>query len=745
MTQNENGTTESTDEELLTLSPTEADAKLHPHPVYEEIYDDTPRSGMLEDVAENGVRTTIHVVSQTTHDVNLSDDEYLIISGHLRTQAAIEMGCDIEAYIKPPYVSKTAETQAVVLCNQDGRATNDLTAIKEADVLYSVFDKTSGTTNERVAQRLDTRDASAEWVRQGLYIWNYRPKGKKSDEVSDGINERAERLLGVIEDGEKAVGTAYDELKDDVDDGRYSENPDGNVDSSGESNSDSDDEEDDEGEDDEGEDDKRESGTFGNTDLSTRTLLPEGEVRKTPVVGTEITYAAQEYWVGNQGAQTDDKPLDWWTDEGIVDPHHPYVLVNPVTTSVRNGIQQKDPLWKVLRLDRDEHFVIADSGGYQLQSRDDVSAVESGSLTNLQNRISPDGVLRWQLKNADAGMIIDVAPSTVDAETYTAAFDQALAETTQYAETALAELRIVQPDPDWRIQNPGAFNLYGVIHGKPDALPGKPYKPYQRWYDALTTEMTFDGWAFGELDGLSDIALCLAFAGEYIDADRIHLLGAKGLQQRVLMRHFTELYPDTIVTHDTSRGSIWGAQQRQFKSPIRHGFTNAIGSGENHTAYETMPCGCSVCERVEADVGAGEVAEKGGSIFGSIATLHNHQIQQQRLRDVDGHIEVNGRGVLDGFAGNDVSTVAGTRDRKLSHLELEGDFWALLETDVRTRGELCELYYALRFLTEVYDDGLDTACKRWSFSPELTRTELRQSVVSRSESTIANPFAEGDD
>jgi hypothetical protein len=734
MSENETNATASTAKPTLTFSPTEADTKLLPHPVYEDVYDDDPRHGFIEDIKERGVLSPVQVVPQSRYDVGVRSDEYVIISGHLRVKAAIQANRDVEVRVKDSFDSEDEETQAVIRLNQDGRNPNNLTTIKEAAKLHSSLEDRAGNTNKQVSAALSGRDVSHQWVHEGLYIWWRRPGGKKSDQVPEGTREHAARLLEAISNG-KGVGTAQGLLKDDIENKRHSSNQN----KTGSSNTNDDDKEDDDDDSNE-----RESGEFNNTPLSARSLLPEGEVRKTPVVGPEFLQAAQNYWVNNQNAQIDDKPLDWWTVEGIVDPYHPHVLLNPITVSsgLRNNVQKQEPAWRVLRLDRDEHFVIADSGGFQLQSRDDVDDVGTSNMKSIRNgTIAPDSILQWQMKNADAGMSLDIAPSVVDKDEYSDAFRVGLRKTKRYAETAITERRTVNPDSDWRTQHPDDFLLYGAIHGKPNALSGKAYESYKQWYETLTDDLDFDGWAFGELGGLSDIALCLAFAGEYIEADRIHLLGAKGLHQRVLMRYFTELYPETTVTHDTSRGSRRGAKLRRLKSSLQYDAEYRHGDGDNHTAYETMPCGCSICERVEADVGGQAFAEHGGSIYGSIPTLHNHQMQQLRLHEVDAYVEEQGRTLLDQFADNDVSTVVGISDRKLPELDLVGSLWTHLDTNPQARGKLRELYYALRFLTEAHDDGLDPACERWQFEPRFKRIELRQSVIQPSESTRENPFA----
>ena len=212
-----------------------------------------------------------------------------------------------------------------------------------------------------------------------------------------------------------------------------------------------------------------------------------------------------------------------------------------------------------------DHILIGDSGGFQIWSYG-----QKGVPVNIQ----PLEVLRWQERNCDIGMNLDV-PVARDGN-----FDQCLKE-------SITNFKIFE-----KFHNTD-MPLYNVLHGRTTG-------EVKKWHAAVK-DFPFDGWAngmkvtnymqiYGYLYLREQDALNLDFG--------MHLFGLASIDSMIAMAMVAKRF-DQKITYDSSSYSM-GARDRRFyhSGSVRY-FSEF--RRECKKTLKNIPCDCPVCRDLKME------------------------------------------------------------------------------------------------------------------------------------------------
>ncbi len=464
-------------------------------------------------------------------------------------------------------------------------------------------------------------------------------------------------------------------------------------------------------------------------------VFRRGEYMFLPVFGfNESNMAARKYGVA-YGLEDDDtvmdvdpsEPLDvdgkeftWWEDNSLV-PKHPFLLVNPLEiASVDPDIHN---FRHVFRLQKGEHFVFSDSGGYQLVTLDEADIVESADEHSFNDyQVHPETLLKWQTKNADAGSTIDFPPyistggdsyfDSIDSydqiietahgpmpwyEFFQVRADEA-ADMTYRMGKRLKELR------DEGDEDALDYIYAPVIQGRPH--PYDTHELVREWHTRMENacemaDIEPRGWVcspkpprdFGQL------ALFLGYAAEHLqDSDFLHILMVGGLLQKSLLMYYAKQV-DQMVTSDASSYAA-GGKRRQLDLPKtatrRAVIISSRDDGDDNAAQDPnkldrYPCRCAVCSTIEREYGFEFITDGEGSARSSALNLHNLQQTLNIERTLDALL----------------------REKDATIVETGGEptgceFWRYLRTMARDKA-VEDLYRSMDYVRIALEDGLEEA------------------------------------
>lgn len=249
----------------------------------------------------------------------------------------------------------------------------------------------------------------------------------------------------------------------------------------------------------------------------------------------------------------------WFTDKSYL--KYPYSLMTAF-------FGMKDPSFRDnIRFPRDNHLLIGDSGGFQLES-----FRRRGDPVN----VNPLDVLKWEENNCDIGMNLDV-PLGHD---YQNSFDDCLARSVKNF-TLFRDNR----------KNPN-MKLYNVLHGRNVA-------ELQKWYDTVK-EFPFDGWALGLKGTIFEqiFGFFLLHENESDMKDAFHLFGVSDLKSIIALSIVAQEF-NMPITFDSSSYSM-GSRDRRFYFPgsVRY-YTEFRRTAKN--AMKNVPCDCPVCKDLKIE------------------------------------------------------------------------------------------------------------------------------------------------
>lgn len=478
-----------------------------------------------------------------------------------------------------------------------------------------------------------------------------------------------------------------------------------------------------------------------------RQHLEPGEVDFLPVMGYSAAHLQVKYTEAQRGENGRDedagtiggRDLAWWTEDSIT-PRHTTLLINPVTISQRvYRLNDEMPLRDIIRCNRGEQFVFADSGGFQFaMGREVEMTYDLNQHSYGDGVLHPYRILEWQLVNGDVGAVIDVPPFDYDNgnkprgdsfdDWIDGQFQDCLDQTKKNAQYAAERYKEIDYD---------GFGLVGVIHALPRTDGGDLIEAHKKWHNSLDEVYDFEGWTFGS--GVTDnpgyLAVALAYAAEHIPKDKfLHILGRGTLWTRAMAKLYAEM-TGTHVTHDGSGYNV-GSQYSTFYIPGTYMRKIRITEreGEDESKYEqiapdTFPCSCIVCNTVERAEGGSYLMEETSTERSYVMNLHNLSHMMRKFQFIDAFVGDVGKGIVDGFevkqdresAGSEVKIVKGNQ------------FWRVLSAWY-DNAELVEIYYAMQFIIKAIEEGIDAAHEDFYFSNPFDNRALtigrskRQSV-----------------
>lgn len=439
-----------------------------------------------------------------------------------------------------------------------------------------------------------------------------------------------------------------------------------------------------------------------------------------PVGDSMLPYLERRRREG-KGFTVQGKDLKWWSDNGML-PKHPFILLNPTTIATRNYHYDAGIVRDWLGLDRGDTFVLADSGGFQIVRESDeepetgrFEMTEEIQKHDWQDYIHAHRVLEWQMANADAGTIVDVPVyrtwldnegfGTDDySEWYNGLFQNSLDRTVRNTELAVERYEEIDYDD---------FMLMPVLHGMPrQDNEAHALQSHREWFERMDALHDWDGWSLSvrqyDSPGLNTLMAC--FALEHLDdADYFHLLGLGSAWARIVCK-FLSVLSDSFVTMDGTGfkiGSIYSTMYlpTSYMKSVR--MTNRDQDGED-VRYEVlephkMPCGCSVCRRIEQDMGAAELFEKPGTERMVLMDLHNLGHLLRRFYLIDSFIEARGIDIMD------EAEVVERDDGALPiKIKPKSEFWRLV-SDWFSKARVVEIYLCMDLMRRTKEEGFDSA------------------------------------
>lgn len=261
------------------------------------------------------------------------------------------------------------------------------------------------------------------------------------------------------------------------------------------------------------------------------------------------------YWKHRESWK--DHDLKWFSDKSFF--KHSISLVSSYFEVNREPEYRKTIQYP------EKSILISDSGGFQ---------VASFRRRGIPCKITPVDILRWQERNADIGMNLDIPLDQYSSFGFQKCLDQ-----------SIENFQIFQDNR----QNYN-FKLYNVLHGR---NPGE----IKTWFEAAR-KFCFDGWAIG-VKGLPYQHIYAYMWLHEHDAlnlhDNCHIFGVGGLHNMISLAMLSK-YFDTNLTFDSSSWAM-GSRTRRFYFPNDCRFYTEFRRNSTTNLLE-VPCKCPVCQNV---------------------------------------------------------------------------------------------------------------------------------------------------
>ena len=287
-----------------------------------------------------------------------------------------------------------------------------------------------------------------------------------------------------------------------------------------------------------------------------------------------------------------------WTDNGVG-------IYNNMLLSAYHAI--KEPNMRKKMNIRDDVMVLGDSGGFQ--------------LVTLGGKIDAKEVIKWQVDNCNAGLILDRPPyhfgnSANFSGTPTQKFlEECLQTTINNAKIALQYLK--------ETENTN-FRLYGVIQGE-------TFEQMMYWGEQMRKiDIGFHGWALSPKPSYDEIKIALMYITykELGLNTPMHILQVTSKGGILIAAYMRKLSKKTITIDSSSFTS--GARYGCAISPFDLG---NIYVGNFHDIDKDWICGCQVCENID-------FTKKTKSIYLFI-NIHNLMMTAQYVKYADSLVEMD--------------------------------------------------------------------------------------------------------
>lgn len=481
-------------------------------------------------------------------------------------------------------------------------------------------------------------------------------------------------------------------------------------------------------------------------------LVEDGKYQFLPVFGYSQGGILSEPYKnpGVDEARLEGKTFTWWEQDSLVE-QYPYLLINPVIlASHTSDIHADDggPLGgnimdrDIFRFNKGEQWVFADSGGFQVVSRDG-EVVDSEEEHDFEaSKIHLPTLAKWQVMNADAGVTLDVPvyEKTVkedrrDSGDTKQTFDEWRKNVfTPRKNESVEYARIAQETwDDMSGKRAEDFARMAVIHGQPNMNwdpdnPESQWELLREWHQGLEEVGEWDGMSLKPrpADDFGQVAFCLAYAAEYLqDYDIIHMLQVGSFSVQALLMYYSML-TDQYVTSDSS-GYAAGSMFRSYFLPIgrvrdvlvtdRDEKPDGEGAEEREKLdFIGYPCTCEVCSAVERTHGIEYITEPpSDSRKNSTINLHNMKMEWQRRKVIDALLKSIGPDVVDGLVISQRELSQGKMSASASNAgysyyksaieRKENMFWKVM-ADITQPNQLIGLKLGMEFVRDAVEDGI---------------------------------------
>jgi len=272
--------------------------------------------------------------------------------------------------------------------------------------------------------------------------------------------------------------------------------------------------------------------------------------------------------------------LDWWTKTAMFN-------YDALMISTFYGLE-KSNFREYYNIPRKNFLLFADSGGFQIFSQ--------------KIKIEPLYVLKWQERNVDVGLTLDVPPLDAS-QNVVGDFDTFKRAAEQSKRNYLIAHR------NWNEK----LELLKVIHGSsPSRLD---------YWKKTVEDLEFSGYAFSPKPVCAEtVAIVLAYAKE-IGAKKIHIFLGSGEVVTPIMIYARKFFDR--LTFDSSSFSSAGARYRRYYLPYKISRGISFGGGYNGK-IKNLPCSCPVCQLATVKDMNAE-----GSLPGGLIALHNLYVYLQ--------------------------------------------------------------------------------------------------------------------
>jgi len=263
--------------------------------------------------------------------------------------------------------------------------------------------------------------------------------------------------------------------------------------------------------------------------------------------------------------------LKYWTDKS----HFKYSLMLQSVYYAKNGVFKNENFREAIDYPKD-NLLVFDSGGFQI-----ASFKKKGEVCNLD----PLDSLRWQEKNCDVAMNLDIPPN-LDGKPSYKDFVDALDE-------SVKNFQLFQDK-----RKNYNMRLLNVLHGENLEL-------MNLWYDKVK-HFKFDGWAIGMKPPFDPMIQALGFMFLYEKGEfkkdtckHIHFFGTSGKHVCPTLVYCAKQI-NQRCTYDSSSYNI-GSIYRTYYLPFEIGPSLSFGEKykEINPNIKQLPCMCPVCRSVK--------------------------------------------------------------------------------------------------------------------------------------------------
>lgn len=446
-------------------------------------------------------------------------------------------------------------------------------------------------------------------------------------------------------------------------------------------------------------------------------FVESGKYNYLPIYSYTLGHIATKSYEEDEIRTLEGKRYTWWEDESLMHKY-PYFFINPVITaeySNKTGGSQRD----IFRHRKGEQFVVADSGGFQVMSRDGTEIVDSPEEVSwVDAKIHPESLAEWQYENSDAAMTLDIPPYSLGDgwrpdRSYTEWRDEIyyprLEESVDYTR------RMVDRWEEIGVDN---FRPVGVIHGQIGEGRDDKWELIDEWFESMKEIKEFDSWAIAP-QYVSSIPLNAFFMGYAVDRlsdySYLHVLKVGNPSIKLILM-YASMLSDLWITSDSgswASATLW--RQVYLPQSWSRSVTISNRSDEDRedaasdaTRFDMLPCNCEVCSHVKKHKGVGWITEQESDSYNNAALcIHNLKM----ILQVDNVLEA----LLRAHSDTLLDDVAFRTERKEDVKRYGNDFWHMLSRDM-SDAKIGELHSAFTFIKLCHDYGIEEAFREMDIS-----------------------------